>query len=75
MFSNFLVLKLEYAMSVYQKFRDSKTAGPFFTPLYDFRTRVGLTRSYCVAKLLFTLVTGSGGDVFVVRTSKPVENI
>ena len=32
MFSNLLVLKLEYAMSVYQKFRDCKTAGPFLCP-------------------------------------------
>lgn len=47
MFSNLLALKLEYAMSVYQKFRDCKTAGPliFCMPLYDFVTRVGLTRS------------------------------
>ena len=29
MFSNLLALKLEYGMSVYQKFRDCKTAGPF----------------------------------------------
>ena len=29
MFSNLLALKLEYAMSIYQKFRDCKTAGPF----------------------------------------------
>ena len=45
MFSNLLALKLEYAISVYQKFRDCKTAGPFFMPLYDFRTRVGPKRS------------------------------
>ena len=32
MFSNLLALKLEYAMSVYQKFRDCKTAGPFLCP-------------------------------------------
>ena len=44
MFSNLLALKLEYAMSVYQKLRDCKTAGPFFCP-DDFRTRVGLLRS------------------------------
>ena len=31
MFSNLLALKLEYPMSIYQKFRDCKTAGPFFT--------------------------------------------
>ena len=30
MFSNLLALKLKYAMSVYQKFRDRKTAGPIF---------------------------------------------
>ena len=32
MFLNLLALKLEYAMSVYQKFRDCKTAGPFLCP-------------------------------------------
>ena len=32
MFSNLLALKLEYAISVYQKFRDCKTAGPFLCP-------------------------------------------
>ena len=32
MFPNLLALKLEYAMSVYQKFRDCKTAGPFLCP-------------------------------------------
>ena len=32
MFSNLLALKLEYAMSVYQKFQDCKTAGPFLCP-------------------------------------------
>ena len=36
MFSNLLALKLEYAMSVYQKFRDSKTAGPFLRPCMIF---------------------------------------
>ena len=36
MFSNLLVLKLEYAMSVYQKFRDCKTAGPFLCPCMIF---------------------------------------
>ena len=33
MFSNLLALKLEYAMSVYQTFRDCKTAGPFLYAL------------------------------------------
>ena len=28
--SNLLTLKLAYAMSIYQKFRDCKTAGPFY---------------------------------------------
>ena len=32
MFLNLLALKLEYAMSVYQKFRDCKTAAPFLCP-------------------------------------------
>ena len=36
MFSNLLALKLEYAMSVYQKFRDCKTAGPFLCPCMIF---------------------------------------
>ena len=36
MFSNLLALKLEYAMSVYQKFRDCKTAGPFLYALVWF---------------------------------------
>ena len=36
MFSNSLALKLEYAMSVYQKFRDCKTAGPFLFPCMVF---------------------------------------
>ena len=36
MFSNLLALKLEYAMSVYQKFRDSETAGPFLCPRMSF---------------------------------------
>ena len=47
MILNLLALKLEYAMSVYQKSRDCKTAGAF--------ARVGLTRSQGVANLLFTL--------------------
>ena len=54
MFLNLLALKLEYAMSVYQKFRDRKTAGPFLCPRMIF-ARVGLTRSQGVANLLFTL--------------------
>ena len=33
MFLNLLALKLKYAMSVYQKFGDCKTAGPFLCPL------------------------------------------
>ena len=45
MFSNLLTLKLEYAMSVYQKFRECKNSQSFFMPLNDFRTRVGLTCS------------------------------
>ena len=32
MFSNLLALKLECVMSVYQKFRDCKTAGSFLCP-------------------------------------------
>ena len=36
MFSNLLALKLEYAMSVYQNFRDFKTAGPFLCPCMIF---------------------------------------
>ena len=36
MFSNLLALKLEYAMSVYQKFQDCKTAGPFLCPCMSF---------------------------------------
>ena len=32
MFSNLLALKLEYAMSVYQEFRDCKTVGAFLCP-------------------------------------------
>ena len=36
MFSNLLALKLEYAMSVYKKFRDCKTAGPFLCPCMIF---------------------------------------
>ena len=36
MFPNLLVLKLEYAMSVYQKFRDCKIAGPFLCPCMTF---------------------------------------
>ena len=36
MFSNLLALKLEYAMSVYQKFRDCKTAGPCLGPCMIF---------------------------------------
>ena len=32
MFLNLLALKLECAMSIYQKFRDCKTAGPFLCP-------------------------------------------
>ena len=36
MFSNLLALKLEYAMSVYQKFRDCKTACPFSCPCMIF---------------------------------------
>ena len=36
MFSNLLALKLEYAMSVYQKFRDCKIAGPFLCPCMIF---------------------------------------
>ena len=32
MFSNLLALKLECAMSVYQTFRDCKTAGRFLCP-------------------------------------------
>ena len=41
-------------MSVYQKFQDCKTAGPFLCPRMIF-ARVGLTRSQGVANLLFTL--------------------
>ena len=36
MFSNLLALKLEYAMSVYQKFRDCKTAGSSLCPCMIF---------------------------------------
>ena len=54
MFWNLLALKLEYAMSVYQKFRDCKTAGPFLCPRMIF-ARVGLTSSQGVGNLLFTL--------------------
>ena len=36
MFKNSLALKLECAMSVYQKFRDCKTAGPFLCPCVIF---------------------------------------
>ena len=50
MFSNLLALKLEYAMSVYQKFRDCKTAGPFLCPCMIF------ARAWAShAHLLFTL--------------------
>ena len=39
-------LKLEYAMNVYQKFRDSKTGGPFYTLVWLSREAdEGLTRS------------------------------
>ena len=56
MFLNLLALKLEYAMSVYQKFRDCKTAGPFLCPRMIFaRARACLTRSQGVENLLFSL--------------------
>ena len=49
MFSNLLALKLEYAMNVYQKFRDCKTAGSFLCPCMIF------ARAWGVVNLLFTL--------------------
>ena len=49
-------LKLEYAMNVYQKFRDSKTGGPFYTLVWLSREAdEGLTRSQGVKNLLFPL--------------------
>ena len=56
MFSNLLALKLEYAMSVYQKFRDCKTAGPFLYALKWFSHARGPNTLIGRGKvLLFTL--------------------
>ena len=53
MFSNLLALKLEYAMSVYQNFRDCKTAGPFLCPCMIF-ARAWASHAHWVWQISFS---------------------
>ena len=53
MFSNLLALKLEYAMSIYQKFRDCKTAGPFLCPCMIF-ARVWASHAHKACQISFS---------------------